>query len=163
MKDPARVKLPMFARVFAWVVALFIGYSLLITLIILVVLTGLWTRSGFETNHLTSSDILSLLGFFSILIVQTAYSAVFFSSSIGILRRKKKALKPFRRCLWLFNGYMVLAAIGQFVVYLVVRPPESELLLVVIPVFSGVTIIVAWLSARMFRILSAQMVTEIME
>jgi hypothetical protein len=160
--DPAAAKLPGFARVFAWVIALFFGSSLLITLVMMVIIPVVAMQPWFGPNQLSGTDILSLTLFGFLLVVQTVYSVVFFSSSIGVLRRRRRAVRPFRVCLWIFNGYMVLGAIFQIVLYWLVRPPDYELVLAVIPLFSGVTIIVAWLSARMFRILSTQTVADIM-
>ena len=153
--------IPTFVKIFAWAVVLITVLGLVSSAVMIVLLSVLLLKNNFGANGV---DFERLLWFAGFMILQTADLAIFFASSVGLLRHRKRALKPFRRCLWGFVGYMVFVSVGQLVVLAFVRPiaEPSGLAITTTPTL-GFTAIVAWLSAKMFRILSTSSVIEIME
>ena len=150
MTDQAQAtRLPFLLTAYAIVAAIFFGWAVLASIwFLLFVVLPIWLgEDGFALGW--QGWIIAV-----VFIIQFVYAAYFVSSSITVLRRKRKGLRVFRLCALIFNGYCIFCVVGQLAALAFLPRDEIELGIAVVSFMAGLTTAVTLVTKRLLRHLS---------
>ncbi len=156
-------RLPLFPRAFLWVTSFLSGWFLICSVPPFWILFFVFLPKMLESPSDIRMSFLGLAGITLLLLIQVAYFLVFLVSSVRLLRRLLRGLRPFRVCLAIADGYLIVCVVLQLVALVVVGTAAEPYLIAIVVGTVAITVVVLLLSRRMFNSLKSHDVGSLLE